>query len=168
LLQENTSALHAEAEISLERRARIETPVGLSHFLECMLQTHLRFHDELDVAAHHAGITTRSAILIDALAADLNRVPDRPPYAKEADDGFSLGVGYVMEGSALGAGILRKRLLRAGMPVPAYLSLLTRDAKERWPYFVETLDKRADSHESALAGANSAFAFIIEQSEQLG
>ena len=167
LLKTQTAALHSRAELSLERPAKIETQQGLGHFLACMMSTHLRFHSELDRAAREAGIEARSETLINALAADLGCAPNRTSRVSLSDCAYCLGVGYVIEGSALGAGILRKRLARTELGVPRYLSLLTEDAKYRWPRYIEALETGINKKQSVLVGAKSTFEFIIDQAEQM-
>jgi len=161
-LKDHTAALHGTAEMAFEARAPVETQDGLVFFLNCMLNSHLQFNAEYDRASKLAGLKPQSAPLIDALRADLpNRVSPRQTIPSNCDL-FNLGVGYVFEGSAMGANVLKKRIAKSNLKTPRYLLLLTESARMRWPHYVRKLDSCSES-EKILAGAEVAFKYIIAQ-----
>lgn len=166
-LKDRTATLHARSEESFERKAPIETPEGLRHFLGCMLEAHLKFRGAFDRSAELAGLPPKSDTLIAALLSDTGRGRDAEEKASSvpSDDAACLGVGYVFEGSALGAGILRKRLKRAGIATPEYLELMADTTKSRWPRYVEALDTCAFQGDAVLKGAEMTFNFIVTESD---
>ncbi len=164
LLKDNTSVLHQQAEDALESNSPIETSQGLAKFLNCMLQAHLQFWAECDRASQIAGLDAQSEKLIMALRNDLNIQHDDNLNPHVCNEHFSLGVGYVFEGSALGANIIRKRLLATNLRNPTYLNLVTSTAKVRWPRYVKQLDTYSDA-DRILSGAVVAFRYIIAQAE---
>jgi len=164
LLKDGTEALHARAEAAFDANAPIESQAGLSHFLECMLSAHMNFYADCDRASYLAGLSPRSKPLVDALLNDLSWHDHSPPIQSPSNDSFSLGVGYVFEGSALGASILKKRIISSNLSTPDYLSILTASAKSRWPRYITKLNSCSeDSH--ILSGAVAAFEYIIAQAE---
>lgn len=165
LLKEQTSALHHKAESALESKARIESAHGLSNFLKCMLRAHSHFRTNCDRASELAGLEKQSKRLIYALQSDLNVSVEIPKDTQANDDCFSLGVGYVFEGSALGASILRKRLTTSGLAHPNYLCVVTETSKIRWPQFIKYIDT-CENTDTVVLGAQQAFEFIIEHAEQ--
>lgn len=156
--------LHQRAEEALESIAPLESEVGLSHFLKCMLHAHERFDTECDCASALAGLEPRSKKLIAALNSDLQIQNDTVVTLQSDDDQFSLGVGYVFEGSALGANIIMKRLASVDQDIPSYLTLLTSTAKSRWPNYIKTLEQ-CKNEKCVLEGAVMAFEYIITQAE---
>lgn len=163
-LKEKTSTLHQQAEEALQARGQIETQSGLSHFLNGMLKAQSQFRMEYDHACVLAGLQAQSDKLIHALGTDLGLEQEPVAQAHALDDHFCLGVGYVFEGSALGASVLKKRLIRSNNVCPRYLRILTDTAHSRWPQYVETLDNYREK-KPILAGAEAVFNFIIVQAE---
>ncbi len=165
LLRDRTSALHRQAENALESKAPIESRQGLSKFLGCMLMVHTRFRTEYDRAAELAGLQTQSGLLIKALQDDLNISSDATIQTSICDDHFSLGVGYVLEGSALGASMLKKRLTALDIEHPCYLTHVTTTSKTRWPKYVKYIDT-CEETDPVVAGALLTFEYIIAHAER--
>ncbi len=163
-LKAATAELHAEAETVLDWRYGTSGDMG--RFLSCMLRGHRYFAQPCDRASLLVGIPVRSARLVAALAGDC-RIDDLTTVGNETqpsikngwNDSYCLGVGYVFEGSAMGAHVLSKCLRDSSKTVPDYLHLLTEEAQSRWPRFVERLDKGGDAG-AAVDGASRVFRFL--------
>lgn len=164
-LKDQTSALHNQAEHALQSKGTIETKTGLRHFLHCMLESQIQFHHEHDQASKLAGLECQSSELIRALEKDLGREASTLPTNNIGDDNTCLGVGYVFEGSALGAKIIQKRLSASGLDCPEYLHSINASDHSRWPRFLSTLNG-CTAHKELLLGAETAFNYIISQGEQ--
>lgn len=137
----------------------------MRHFLQCMLDAQVHFHAEHDQASTLAGLECESYRLICALENDLDLARSPLPQNSNKGDSFSLGVGYVFEGSALGAKIIQKRLTESGLGCPEYLSSITAGDTSRWPRFLSTLNA-CTAQEEMLTGAKTAFNYIIAQGEK--
>lgn len=81
-----------------------------------------------------------------------------------ADESALLGTLYVIEGSTLGARVLRQRALALGLDETfgaRHLALMSNDIA-KWQSFLVLLDSAADFDvERAAASANAVFAFAI-------
>jgi len=125
---------------------------SIEHWLGCerSFDTHwrpLRLSDEL------------TQDLADLSATSLNERIAFTPAPRS--DGFTLGVHYVLEGSALGARILCKQVETLGLNRAHGARHLWSQAAslEPWRAFVSFLERRAaDDFEDMAAGANAAFA----------
>jgi len=138
-----TAELHAEAERDMASFADLSTTVGYRKFAQVMFTVLARFEAAADHGAALAGIEPRSAGLLRALQADIQKVDAldvRPIESLDADSPASaLGVAYAIEGSALGAAVLRRRL---GPDVTArYLDALVTQRHDRWPKLTAELDR---------------------------
>ena len=162
----HTSPLHGRAEAAFESNCPVDSEAGLSQFLKCMLLAHLRFFHECDKASENAGLFPRSVELTQALSSDLNSSKLRIPPAISCNTHFCTGVGYVFEGSALGATVILKRLQQSNIVIPKYLAQLAADVKPRWPLFLASLDSCAHK-DNALLGATTAFKYIIKEAESV-
>lgn len=162
----NTSSLHERAETAFESNRPIDSQEGLSHFLSCMLGAHLRFFYECDTASKNAGLNPRSRSLIQALFNDLENSTTTIPPPIHRSRQFCAGVGYVFEGSALGANVILKRLNKSNIAAPNYLTQIATGTKHRWPLFLANLDT-CSHKEDVLAGATTAFRFIIKEAESV-
>jgi len=167
ILKKGTKRLHRQAEYALESKASMQTTEGLSHFLYCMLAAQRRFCVDHDYSSELAAIEPMSGELILALEGDPLLSEQRRFMGQssvKSNTAFSLGVGYVFEGSAIGAAVLKKRLQKTSISTPQYLTLLSMHSCNRWPRYLETLDSCSDEM-TALAGAVTVFEFIINQAE---
>lgn len=129
-----------------------------------MLAAHTRFRAECDLASQCAGLPSRSDNLIHSLIEDLAYQPCEQRPVAECDKDFSMGVGYVFEGSAVGASILIKRLAKSGLNCPSYLTQLATPLSKRWLPYTQQLEG-IENTGAALAGASAAFEFIIDRAE---
>lgn len=95
--------------------------------------------------------------------ADVGAAPLKEPLAftpSPRSDGFTLGVHYVLEGSALGARILCKQVEALGLTRDHGARHLWAQAAslEPWRAFVALLQRRGDDEfDDMAAGANAAF-----------
>ena len=87
------------------------------------------------------GLAPISSELLFCLKSDLGQddVKYDPPRAR-AKDSECVGVVYVIEGSALGAKILRKRIDQNRSFSQNYLTRLTKDSRERWGWLTNELE----------------------------
>jgi len=125
---------------------------------------HVQFRAHYDHASKLTGLHAQSDRLISALKDDLQAPTITLLNTNASDDQFCLGVGYVFEGSALGANIIQKRRSNAGLRKSAYLNFVTASASLRWPRFIGKLDSYQEA-DNILLGAVSAFESIIAHAE---
>ena len=123
---------------------------------------HLRFGAALDLVSKELGLPEIQERLIDLIEQDLRAASARPsllpktPYIfPDADE--AMGMAYAMEGSGMGAQILRKRAKDAGCRVPCYIAYLSEIAPRRWPVFTRSLDRRQPDISQAIIGSTAVF-----------
>ncbi len=169
-LREATEAVHSSAEQQVDLRASIETPDGYCRFLSVMHTALSSFAEPLDHSSLLSGLAPRSATLVDALETDLAELagerpaprPHRPPSA--SSDLYSIGVGYTLEGSSVGAGVLRRRVTD---DAPThYLDALLGERRDRWTHYSRWLDDQATAVptgiDPAIDGASDVFRCVID------
>jgi len=177
ILKENTAALHTSAERAMASEGNIETPDGLGHFLQCMYRVHARFNHELDHASWLVGLPLTAGQLFGALERDLLSQDIDGAFisgtqlsasALSRSKSHCLGVGYVFEGSALGANVLAKRLKYSNAKVPEYLTMVSKNAKSRWPHYLQYLNCNTIECDTqvALSGAIGVFESIIAEAKK--
>ena len=141
----------------------IVEPRGRTRFLTAMLGAHLAHAPMVDRASRLAGLPPRSEALVEALrASGVLPGPLAPPIVDGTHDAVCMGVGYVFEGSALGATQLARQLRAAGSTVPPYLARLAAEAGQRWPPFVRRLDDLADHTNIVCAAACNTFQWLVD------
>jgi len=138
VLRAETADDHARVDALVGQAASVADPDGARRFFTVMHAVVAAYRTALDRASVLAGLEPRSALLLDALRFDLAELGAEPPSIPgaidQADDAAALGVGYVLEGSALGASVLREQAKAASMPL-GYLSILDDNRPTRWPAF---------------------------------
>jgi len=119
---------------------------GYTAFLSVMERALVRYGAALDRSSELAGLPQRAHRLVDALRSDLEHLgrPTAPvcaPSEIDVDDASAWGVGYVFEGSALGAAFLVRDVPDTLRSVAdCYLSLLVDERVERWSTFTDRLN----------------------------
>ncbi|MBK8976092.1 MAG: biliverdin-producing heme oxygenase [Planctomycetes bacterium] len=112
---------------------------------------------------------------VERLVADLRALGAEPeavaPAALQPPAGEAevLGARYVLEGSALGASVLLRRLgerlgLAPGAPGCSYLGAVAAGAEQRWPAFLRHLAERVDAGvdaERTVAAAVGLFEVLV-------
>lgn len=174
-LRDETAELHALVDELGSRVASVSDPVGYRTFLLAMARVTAEFAELLDRSSETAGLPPRSDMLLRALVADLHALDvvvrfEEPPAGPEASapdvatDAAAWGVGYVLEGSALGAAVLLAEIDGSPDERPtAYLSLLVEARAGRWPGFVEGLnaaDLDEPAGDLAVDAARRVFRFV--------
>lgn len=159
--------------------ADLTTAQGYGVYLRTMLRLHTELNADLAQVATACGLCDRNPALTAALRADLAGLartpalrhnqratsrPAPPAVPERLSLPVSFGRAYVMEGSALGAQLLRRRLLSAGGPQPlAYLSLLSEDHGQRWRAFCDALNALSQIDvPSVCLAAQATFARVAE------
>lgn len=136
-LRARTGPAHARTELAVENAADLRTPEGRLFFFRLM-RTATSFHAaSLDAAAAHAGVEARTTALLRSLDADTGE--PRPAAPAEPPRSLSqiAGIAYTLEGSSLGAAVLRRRIRPARS---AYLDLLVTQRSRRWGAMCAWLD----------------------------
>lgn len=159
-LRTATARVHEEAETQVDLRADIGTPQGYRTFLRVMLEVSTKFGASLDEAANLSGLEPRSEQLIEALSDDLGVGTSGQPRVwatPSPSSSYSIGVGYTLEGSSLGAAVLRKRI-PDGVST-AYLDRLLSARRDRWVCYSRFLDDPSTdvSIDECVAGATDVF-----------
>ena len=153
-LRAATAPSHKHLDSMLAEVGPFASRENYARYLHATADLYTQFGAMLDRASDLIGLTRNSSTLAGNLADDLknlgaphadtlvSNVPaDAEPHA--ISDSHLLGIGYTLEGSALGATQLVKQVReRLGADVPdAFLSSLAEGAKTRWPVLAEYLQQ---------------------------
>lgn len=140
LLRDRTQEIHQSTETRLLADADVATVDGLERFHAVMRHAFLRHGAALDLAAVEVGVRPRSGELLDALSSGRrHRIEARLTTQRDHDRRRLAGVAYTLEGSALGAEVLRRRLPPSASS--AYLDLLVDGRAARWSRVKAWLDR---------------------------
>lgn len=158
--------------------ADVSTPEGYQRFLTVMSMVLERFGPQLDEASTAAGISARAQALRAGLADD--RRSANPPSGDDASStmcseqqrngaqtpSFAAGAAYALEGSAMGAEVLRRRVYAADNDAStAYFDQLLAARKDRWATFcgwLESSQLSATDQREAARGAAAVFAYVMK------
>lgn len=164
--------------------ASVSDPDGYRRFLSIMETITVAYAQLLDRSSELAGLPQRSNAAVDALRADAAALDASSTVTRSADAlasdvvpgevaddaAAAWGVGYVLEGSALGSAVLLAELSNGpsrASPV-RYLSLLAGDRAKRWPVFGHALNGCAEvDPNDVLRSAVSVF-LRVEHELKLG
>lgn len=145
---------------------------SISHYRDHLLATAVWLHALMPWLERSGDSAPAARRRLAAIALDLSDCPWEARGApqvdglglREADDGspaFGAGVAYVVEGSALGGQVLRRRLEGPLAPHPLrYLAGDERGVGERWREVLHGLRsgiRAPQEHKAACAGAVAAF-----------
>lgn len=170
-LRDETRLAHDRLDRVFAAGAALRDPRRYAAFLRTMLLARRRFARELDAASRAAGLPSRNASALAALEADLAALgadvaafaADGAPAPAPAPErrtptsaARNFGVGYVFEGSALGARRLIGEAAEQRRP-RAYLALVSEDAGGRWRRFVTALDAAGTDRPATRDAALAAF-----------
>ncbi|MEO0492325.1 MAG: hypothetical protein AAF081_02800 [Actinomycetota bacterium] len=136
-LRTETRDRHAATEQAMARAADLTTDAGWNTYFGVMYAVTAEHADALDDAAMLADVPPRSERLLVALERDAAAAADLEPVVASSAEAIA-GIAYTLEGSALGAEVLRRRL-----PVgrrSAYLDLLIDGRADRWRAIRRWLD----------------------------
>lgn len=165
-LRAETAALHHLAEDAVRRWTPLETRAGYRGFLQRLDAMHRRHAAALDRSSALAGLPPRSDALLAALAQDLEAHPGEMTRPSPQNDTLSpawcLGVGYVFEGSALGAAVLLRQPPPGGWPSARYLGALSQDLGDRWSAFRRALEAHREADDTAVTAAKTVFSELID------
>lgn len=175
-LRRRTADAHQRVDELGDRVASVLSPAGYLTFLLSMHSVIARYDQELDRSSRLAGVEPRAAALLAALCEDLialgaTGLPAVGPLDADplpVNDAAAWGVGYALEGSALGAAVLLDRLRSVEVwsngdtPPSAYLSLLVAQRPTRWPTFSSGLGALSSPTlvDDAVAAANHVFGSV--------
>lgn len=168
-LRGSTQALHDRVDAQMNEQASFRSLAGYRRFLRCMVEALDEFQAPLDASSLAAGLETRTQWLQDCLRADLTAIGDKPDQNPEAPSSGApctpqaWGVGYALEGSAMGSRVLRKMAReQLGEQVPsAFLVASAEGATTRWPIYVKALETAAPDPALAELGAQSVFRSLL-------
>lgn len=161
-LKAATQDHHDQAERDVAAHAPVETTRGYRKYLQCMRRLHHVYAPQMAHAAELAGMDDQTGQIIAAFSQDLNvgAAPlDAGHRGPPLSDAAAWGVGYVLEGSALGAAVVRQRVLQAhGADAPlAALNLLDNTRAVRWRRFTTALNTANVDLPGAVDAARGVF-----------
>ncbi len=169
-LRNETSDAHLATDTRLSSAADLADTAGYALFLQVMGLTLTRFGADLDSADRSAGLSARSAALVGHIDDDLDvcGAQFQKPKAAAGHTGchsFAAGVGYALEGSALGAEVLRRRVLTGSRPGVStrYFDALRDNRRDRWRRYciwLDGIDRTPEGRNEAARGAADVFHYI--------
>lgn len=156
---------HHQTEAAVDLHADVGTLSGYRRFIELMSATTIEHAAALDRSSVLAQLEPRSAELVSALASDRGPgcgdrlyVQPIPTPIASPNDSWAIGVGYALEGSALGALVVKRRCPEGAST--NYLDVLLAGRRDRWVHYSRWLDELADDEhcvETMSAGAIAVF-----------
>lgn len=182
-LRARTAEAHRLTDDALRRDADVTTVKGYGLFLKIMSEAHATFCNSLDRSGRAAGLPIRATGLLRALACDLGALehtsgapadaalrldPTDPALRATA---FDVGVGYALEGSALGAEVLRRQVRSAQPAAPTrYLDALAGQRRQRWLQYCAWLNSPATAEyasDDVAIGAIRVFSSVNDSISKL-
>lgn len=172
-LRSASSPLHGELDQMVGGIDPFSSHESYRLYLQSMDALYARFESSLDRASTLASLGVNCAAIRSCIAKDLSSTQDEGHVAEKVaaaepgvawSDAGCWGVGYTLEGSAMGASFM-VRSVKANLPQPcttAFLDHLATDAKLRWPAYCKALDQSDCSESEALEGARAVFQAAIE------
>lgn len=164
-LRSATQPHHSRTEAAFEALNVFADQDGYVIWLTSLRTMHHRFGAALDLVSREFGLPEIQETLIDLIEQDIRAAQANPPIFPKRphvipDVNEAMGMAYAMEGSGMGAQILRKRAKSAGCRVPRYIAHLSEVSSERWPVFTRSLDQRRPNMAQALFGATTVFQLL--------
>ena len=173
LLRSETSAKHQELDVLVGAAHPFSSVDGYSVYLTAMDALYARFSAALDQVSLLAELPPNADAVRSCLASDLESAKDaasefKPDTSPAAGSPFELGtcwgIGYTLEGSAMGASYMIQTV-RSNLPsqcTTEFLQHLANDSTQRWPVFCKSLDEATCDPTDALAGANLVFQTAVD------
>lgn len=186
LLREQTAESHQQLDDMVANMHVFDSERTYHAYLAGMYQLYAIYGDAVDHASQLAGLTPSVSSLMDAIASDCGTTKEcmdakyssTNASSKLLEDAACWAVGYVLEGSAMGARYMVKsaekltnRISENGESTSTdlratdsenstrYLKTLSADSYDRWPKFVEALNDASPDcdEEAAVAAAKQVF-----------
>ena len=140
-LREHTKSSHAQLDSFVGSIEPFNSRDGYACYLQGMYWLYQAYAPAYDLASSAAGLRPVSGIHQANIVADLGRLPlAKPELADSISLEQQIAVGYVLEGSAMGARYMIKTVTEASFST-SYLELLVEESYQRWPRLVEWLDE---------------------------
>lgn len=174
-LSSATRTRHEATEAVVSELSVFSSEPAYAGWLKALQEMHAHFASTSDFANQILGMEATSAALLSALRHDMDQLGVAPTASPSqpltpSDPAIALGVGYVLEGSGLGASVLYDRSIAAGISAVRYLDLSRSLARQRWRTFLERLNEHAlataPSVETASSAADDVFIFLAARLEQ--
>jgi heme oxygenase len=164
-LKSSTQELHTQVDAAMGLHAPLHQLDGYGRFLGCMQGVHDAFGELSDRCSEAAGIEAQSGELRRLLRSDLAALGVAADSSTgQVAAGLSpWGIGYALEGSALGSTHLVKAVKAShddAAPVQ-FLTASARGARERWPIFLGALGNAEVDVDNACQSARAVFDFIL-------
>lgn len=167
-LRTKTKAAHESLDALVGQLKPFSSPLRYRVYLSSMHQLYAIYGTSVDWASEVAGLACSVGDLQSAIEFDLNGKLNAPApldsilCAPFQDDSEKWAVGYVMEGSAMGARYMAKQAKsiqddQDGPIDNTYLEKLAADSYERWPKFVKALNDSACDSVIAIEAATTVF-----------
>lgn len=177
-LRSATHDLHQTTDDLIGTHADVGSVNGYPIFLAVMHDVISRFGADCDRVSVAINLPERAQSLQACLARDLNAL-DVPAADTAPAEGtrherslyWSYGCAYALEGSALGAAVLRKAVHVEQHHATSYLDLLVGDRRARWPAFTTCLDSLSigsQSIDEMIHGASAVFERVQGVTRQFG
>ncbi|QDT63156.1 Heme oxygenase [Calycomorphotria hydatis] len=174
-LRATTSPLHQELDIAVAGSSPFDSPENYAAYLKNMDQLYAAFGADCDTVSRMFELPVITVELRRDIEADLLSVGHKineevhrtnSRLSDQLADNVARQVGhsYVMEGSALGARYMFKRVeakSNSGMSF-RFLKSLAEGASARWPTYVAGLSKLQIPPDDAVAGACEVFQYAIQ------
>ncbi len=173
-IRSETKAVHKTTDAAMTNHADVADQEGYQRFLQIMHNVVSRFGAQLDAACEAAELPARSEQLLQHLVGDFHDgggaifegglLPPGDAFEVQTHRSFHAGVGYALEGSSLGAEVLRRRAVEAQpKAATAYFDALLDGRKDRWLHYCDWLDdnhRSAEQRQQAVLGASAVFTFV--------
>ncbi len=170
-LRTETKAIHETLDEIVASLEPFSSAQRYRVYLSAMDQLYDVFAEDIDSASEAAGLPCSVLSLRSAIRVDLDgNILESAAVERDkltSDDlkkvsSHQWAVGYVMEGSAMGARYMAKMakvlVEKSDEKIGnSYLDKLAADSYERWPAFVEKLNQAQCDDEFAVAAASSVF-----------
>ncbi|MFK7769640.1 MAG: biliverdin-producing heme oxygenase [Mariniblastus sp.] len=166
-LKTKTKAAHESLDLLVGQLEPFSSATRYSVFLSAMHQLYSIYGADVDWASQAAGLACSVSDLKSAIEFDLNGELNSPASLDSiSDDSLresrQWAVGYVMEGSAMGARYMATQASsirddQGQQMGNTYLEKLAADSYQRWPKFVEALNDAQCDTAIAIESANAVF-----------
>ncbi len=165
ILRDATLEDHQKTEDLMGGMSILDTPQTSLNWLSAMWRMHSHFAQCVDHVSTRFGLPPHQGVLLEAISTDIKTLSGhKPPAINPASQLSSfdkmIGIAYTIEGSALGASVLKKRKSHTNPEGSFYLDAMSQSSKARWPIFTGALETHVRDTDATIQGARSAFQYL--------
>lgn len=173
-MRAETRSAHEATDQAIDEVANVTTELGYAVFLNVMHQLTITVGPIVDHSSELAELGKRSAKLIECLELDLENTVTAPRFPTSHTEeqrpnrgaSAAAGAGYVIEGSSMGAAVLRRRLLSESPTASTfYFDALLEGRMQRWTAFCQWLNTSQQTdvqRQAAAVAANETFSCALQ------